>query len=232
MKIRKIAGGFTAAKGFKAASCEAAIKYQNRRDMALLFTDVPCAVAGTFTSNRVKAAPVLWDMGIVKSGKPARAVVVNTGIANAGTGEEGMRLCSETAKHTAEILGISTDEVLVGSTGVIGPNVPLDRITAGVTAMAKNLSDSAEAGTLASKAIMTTDTVNKEYAVEFDLPAASGPPWRYEQGVRHDSSKHVHHAGLSGHRLRHRSFPAAESTQQCDQGHFQHDHRGRRHQHQ
>ena len=62
MKIRKIAGGFTAAKGFKAASCEAAIKYQNRRDMALLFTDVPCAVAGTFTSNRVKAAPVLWDM--------------------------------------------------------------------------------------------------------------------------------------------------------------------------
>ena len=160
MKIRKIAGGFTAAKGFKAASCEAAIKYQNRRDMALLFTDVPCAVAGTFTSNRVKAAPVLWDMGIVKSGKPARAVVVNTGIANAGTGKEGMRLCSETAKHTAEILGISADEVLVGSTGVIGPNVPLDRITAGVTAMAKNLSDSAEAGTLASKAIMTTDTVN------------------------------------------------------------------------
>ncbi|MBP5729189.1 MAG: bifunctional glutamate N-acetyltransferase/amino-acid acetyltransferase ArgJ [Clostridia bacterium] len=174
MKIRKIAGGFTAAKGFKAASCEAAIKYKNRRDMALLFTDVPCAVAGTFTSNKVKAAPVLWDMGIVKSGKPVRAVVVNTGIANAGTGEEGMRLCSETAKHTAGILGIAADEVLVGSTGVIGPNVPLDRIIAGVTAMADTLSDSAEAATLASKAIMTTDTVNKEFAVEFDLPAASG----------------------------------------------------------
>ena len=174
MKIRKITGGFTAAKGFKAASCEAGIKYQNRRDMALLFTDVPCALAGTFTSNKVKAAPVLWDMGIVKAGKPVRAVVVNTGIANAGTGEEGMRLCSETAKHTAEILGISANEVLVGSTGVIGPNVPLDRIIAGVTAMADQLSDSAEAATLASKAIMTTDTVNKEYAVEFDLPAASG----------------------------------------------------------
>ncbi len=174
MKIRKIAGGFTAAKGFKAASCEAGIKYQNRKDMALLFTDVPCAVAGTFTSNKVKAAPVLWDMEIVKGGKPARAVVVNTGIANAGTGAEGMRLCSETAKHAAQVLGVPADSVLVGSTGVIGPNVPLDRIEAGITAMAGTLSGSAEAATSASKAIMTTDTVNKEFAVAFDLPAASG----------------------------------------------------------
>ena len=174
MKIRKISGGFTAARGFKAASCEAGIKYQNRKDMALLFTDVPCAVAGTVSSNRVKAAPVLWDMEIVKSGKPARAVVVNTGIANAGTGAEGMRLCRETAEHTAKVLGIPADSVLVGSTGVIGPIVPLDRITAGVTAMAGQLSASAEASTAASKAIMTTDTVNKEFAVEFDLPAASG----------------------------------------------------------
>lgn len=174
MDIRKIQGGFTAAKGFRAASCEAGIKYQNRRDMALLFTDVPCAVAGTFTSNKVKAAPVLWDMDIVKGGKPARAVVVNTGIANAGTGAEGLRLCRETAEHTAKVLGVSPDSVLVGSTGVIGPNVPIDRITAGVSKMADTLSDSAEAATLASKAIMTTDTVNKEFAVEFDLPAVSG----------------------------------------------------------
>ncbi len=174
MKIRKITGGFTAAKGFKAASCEAGIKYQNRKDMALLFMDVPCAVAGTFTSNKVKAAPVLWDMEIVKSGKPARAVVVNTGIANAGTGEEGMRLCRETAEHTAQVLGIPSGSVLVGSTGVIGPNVPLDRITAGVSSMAGKLSDSAEAATDASKAIMTTDTVNKEFAVAFDLPSVSG----------------------------------------------------------
>ena len=174
MKIRKIAGGFTAAAGFRAASCEAGIKYQNRRDMALLFTDAPCAAAGTFTSNRVKAAPVLWDMGIVKAGKPVRAVVVNTGIANAGTGEEGMRLCRETAEHAAEVLGVPADSVLVGSTGVIGPNVPLDRIRAGVDAMAGELSASPEAGTLASRAIMTTDTVNKEAAVAFDLPDASG----------------------------------------------------------
>ena len=174
MKIRKIPGGITAAKGFSAACCEAAIKYPNRKDMALVFADVPCAVAGTFTSNRVKAAPVLWNMDIVKNGKPARAVVVNTGIANAGTGETGMNLCRETAAHTAEALGIPADSVLLGSTGVIGPNLPADRMNAGISAMAKTLSKSVEAGTDASIAIMTTDTVNKETAVEFDLPASSG----------------------------------------------------------
>ena len=174
MKIRKIQGGITTAKGFSAASCEAAIKYPNRKDMALVFADVPCAAAGVFTSNKVKAAPVLWNMDIIKNGKPVQAVVVNTGIANAGTGETGMKLCRETAAHTAGLLGISADSVLLGSTGVIGPNLPIDRINAGVSAMAKTLSASAEAGTDASIAIMTTDTVNKETAVEFDLPAASG----------------------------------------------------------
>ena len=174
MKIRKIPGGITTAKGFSAASSEAAIKYPNRKDMALVFADVPCAAAGVFTSNKVKAAPVLWNMDIIKNGKPAQAVVVNTGIANAGTGEAGMKLCRETAAHTAGLLGISADSVLLGSTGVIGPNLPIDRINAGVSAMAKTLSASAKAGTDASIAIMTTDTVNKETAVEFDLPAASG----------------------------------------------------------
>ena len=174
MKIRKIPGGITTAKGFSAASCEAAIKYPNRKDMAMVFADVPCAAAGVFTSNKVKAAPVLWNMDIVKNGKPAQAVIVNTGIANAGTGETGMKICRETAAHTAGLLGISADSVLLGSTGVIGPNLPIERINAGISAMAKTLSASAEAGTDASIAIMTTDTVNKETAVEFDLPAASG----------------------------------------------------------
>ena len=117
MKIRKIAGGITAAKGFSASSCEAGIKYPNRRDMAMVFAEVPCAVAGTFTSNRVKAAPVLWNMDIVKGGKAARAVVVNTGIANAGTGEEGMRICRETAACTGEALGIPADSVLLAPRG-------------------------------------------------------------------------------------------------------------------
>ena len=174
MKIRKIPGGITAAKGFSAASCEAAIKYQNRKDMALVYSDVPCALAGVFTSNKVKAAPVLWDMDIVKNGKPGQAFIVNTGIANAGTGEAGMNLCRQTAAHAAEALGIPADSVLLGSTGVIGPNLPEDRINAGISAMAKTLSASAEAGTAASIAIMTTDTVNRRppWSSTFPPPAA------------------------------------------------------------
>ena len=172
--IRKISGGVTAAKGFSAACCAAGIKYQDRTDMAMLYSAVPCAAAGTFTSNNVKAAPVLWDRDLVKSGCPAQAVVVNAGIANAATGKTGLDLCRGTAEHTGEILGIPASSVLIGSTGVIGPNIPLDKITAGVSAMAAALSDTQEAGTAASRAIMTTDTVNKEFAVSFDLPAENG----------------------------------------------------------
>ncbi len=172
--MRKIAGGVTAAKDFKAACCAAGIKYQGRTDMAMIASEVPCAVAGTFTRNLVKAAPVTWDMGIVYGEKTAQAVVVNAGIANAATGPKGLQLCEETAAFTGHVLGIPARAVLLGSTGVIGPNIPLDRITAGVAMMKETLSDTAEAGTAASKAIMTTDTVNKEFAVEFELPAASG----------------------------------------------------------
>ena len=172
--MRKITGGVTAAKGFRAACCAAGIKYQGRKDMAMIAADVPCAVAGTFTRNLVKAAPVTWDMGIVYGEKTAQAVVVNAGIANAATGPKGMQLCEETAAFTGKALGIPARSVLLGSTGVIGPNIPLDRITAGVAMMKETLSGTLEAGTAASKAIMTTDTVNKEFAVEFDLPAASG----------------------------------------------------------
>ena len=174
MGIRKIEGGVTAAKGFRAASCAAGIKYQGRTDMAMIAADVPCAVAGTFTTNRVKAAPVVWDMDIVYGEKTAQAVVVNAGIANAATGPEGLRLCAETAAFTGGAMGIPARAVLLGSTGVIGPNIPLDRITAGVGMMKGTLSASPEAGTAASRAIMTTDTVNKEFAVAFDLPAADG----------------------------------------------------------
>ena len=172
--ISKIPGGVTAAKGFRAACCAAGIKYQGRTDMAMIACDVPCAVAGTFTSNLVKAAPVVWDMDVVYQHKQAQAVVVNAGIANAATGETGMALCQSTASCAAELLHIPASSVLLGSTGVIGPNIPLDRISYGVTQMAASLSDTQEAGTAASKAIMTTDTVNKEFAVSFDLPAADG----------------------------------------------------------
>ena len=174
MTIRRFDGGVTAAKGFRAASCAAGIKYEGRTDMAMVFSDYPCAAAGTFTSNRVKAAPVLWDMDLVRGGSPVRAVVVNAGIANAATGKEGLDLCRRTAEAVSAALSVPDDSVLLGSTGVIGPVIPLDKISAGVSVLAASLSDSPEAGTAASRAIMTTDTVNKEFAAEFDLPAASG----------------------------------------------------------
>lgn len=172
--INKIPCGVTAAKGFRAACCAAGIKYEGRTDMAMIACDAPCAVAGTFTSNLVKAAPVLWDMDIVSRVKQAQAVVVNAGIANAATGKAGMDLCEASAAFAGQKLGIPTDTVLLGSTGVIGPNIPLDKITAGITAMSGSLSASLEAGTAASRAIMTTDTVNKECAVCFELPAENG----------------------------------------------------------
>ena len=174
MTIRKIPGGVTAAKGFSAACCAAGIKYQGRTDMAMLYSSAPCAAAGTFTTNLVKAAPVLWDREIVRSGHPVQAVVVNAGIANAATGQTGLDLCRITAEAAGSALRISPESVLLGSTGVIGPQLPAEKLRAGVNAMASSLSNTQEAGTAASKAIMTTDTVNKEFAVSFDLPAADG----------------------------------------------------------
>ena len=162
-------GGVTAAKGFKAACCAAEIKYKNRTDMAMVYSDVPCECAGTFTSNVVKAACVQWDQKIVYSGKPMQAVVCNSGIANACTGQEGWDACESTAKAVEAELGVDFETVAVASTGVIGMQLPVEKLVNGVSAMSKTLSDSIEAGTAASKAIMTTDTINKEIAVTFDI---------------------------------------------------------------
>ena len=167
--IRKIAGGVTAAKGFKAASTAAGIKYRDRKDMALIYSEAPCKSAGTFTSNIVKAAPVKWDKNQVTGNVPARTVVINAGIANACTGEEGMGYCSQTADAAAAVLGIPAESVLVASTGVIGKQLPMDKIKAGIEAMAPLLDGGTDSGTEASKAIMTTDTKNKEVAVQFEL---------------------------------------------------------------
>ena len=169
MGIKIITGGVTAARGFKAASTAAGIKYKDRQDMAMIYSQEPCRSAGTFTTNIVKAAPVKWDKNQVTSGAPARAVVINAGIANACTGEEGMGYCGQTAEAAALALGISAESVLVASTGVIGMQLPMGRITAGVKAMAPLLDGSLESGTGASRAIMTTDTKNKEVAVRFEL---------------------------------------------------------------
>ena len=164
-----ISGGVTAAKGFQAASAAAEIKYKNRTDMAMIYSEVPCVAAGTFTTNIVKAAPVKWDQEIVYHHSYAQAVVCNSGIANACTGEEGYGYCSETAKVTAQVLGIAEDSVLVASTGVIGMQLPMERIAAGVKLLAPKLTGTIEAGTDAAKAIMTTDTVKKEVAVSVEI---------------------------------------------------------------
>ena len=167
MEIRE--AGVTAAKGFKAASAAAGIKYQGRQDMAMIYSEVPCAAAGTFTTNVVKAAPVKWDRHIVEDFGTAQAVICNSGIANACTGQEGMDMCARTADAAAELLGISPDAVLVASTGVIGMQLSIDRIRDGVRAMVPALEDTQAAGTRAARAIMTTDTRKKEAAVSFEI---------------------------------------------------------------
>lgn len=167
--MKHIEGGVTAAKGFLSASTAAGIKYQNRTDMAMLYSEKPCAAAGTFTTNVVKAAPVTWDQEIVYHGPMAQAVVINAGIANACTGAKGYGYCKATAEAAAEALGILADAVLVASTGVIGMQLPIDRIVAGVKNMATTLEGSLESGTKSAQAIMTTDTKKKEVAVQIEL---------------------------------------------------------------
>ena len=167
--MQKIEGGVTAAKGFEAAAAAAGIKYQNRTDMALIYSEKPCKVAGTFTTNVVKAAPVKWDRNVVDSGMKAQAVIVNSGIANACTGEEGMKYCEETAKEAANVLGIDAKSVLVGSTGVIGMQLPMERVKDGIRKLAEAKKPDLESGTQAAQAIMTTDTKKKEVAVTVEI---------------------------------------------------------------
>ncbi|MBT9779013.1 bifunctional glutamate N-acetyltransferase/amino-acid acetyltransferase ArgJ [Clostridium sp. MCC353] len=167
--MKKIEGGVTAAKGYKAASTAAGIKYKDRADMALIYSEVPCVAAGTFTTNVVKAAPVKWDQDIVKNAPFAQAVVVNAGIANACTGAEGFGYCRDTASAASEALNVPENAVLVASTGVIGKQLPMDKLAAGIKVMAPLLDGSLESGTSAAQAIMTTDTVKKEVAVQVEI---------------------------------------------------------------
>lgn len=167
MKI--IEGGITAAAGFEAAGVEADIKYKNRKDMSLIYSRVPCRAAGVFTGNVVKAAPVLWDREIVAHSPGAQAVGINAGIANACTGKQGYECCRQTAEKAAKELGISEDAVLVASTGVIGWQLPLEKIAAGVEMLVREKADTLEAGQAAVEAMMTTDTVPKQAAVQIEI---------------------------------------------------------------
>lgn len=167
--MKRIEGGVTAAKGFKAASTAAGIKYKDRKDMAMLVSEVPAVSAGTFTTNVVKAAPVQWDRKVVNEETHTQAVVINAGIANACTGAEGMQYCKETAECVEQLMGIPANQVLVASTGVIGMQLPMERLKKGVEQMIPLLSEDMESGHGAACAIMTTDTREKEVAVTFEI---------------------------------------------------------------
>ena len=171
MKI--IDGGVTAAKGFLASGGAAGIKKNGSDDMAIIYAEVPCTAAGTFTTNRVKAAPVIWDRDLVNSGSPIRAVIVNSGVANACTGEEGLRYCRETAAAAAARFNIPENAVCVASTGVIGMQIPIDKIRTGIVKIAPSLGKGREDALKAAKAIMTTDTVSKEACVELTFSDGS-----------------------------------------------------------
>ena len=167
--MKVIEGGVTAAQGFLAAGLSAGIKKGNTKDMALVYSEKPCVAAGTFTTNVVKAAPVKWDQHIVYEAPTAQAIVCNSGVANACTGEEGMGYCKETAEAAAKALNIDAAGVLVGSTGVIGMQLPMQKLVDGIQVLAGKKAEGLQSGHDAALAIMTTDTVEKEMAVEIEI---------------------------------------------------------------
>lgn len=160
-----MSSGVTAAKGFRASAVEAGIK-QGRTDLALLVSDRPCVASGVFTTNLAKAAPVLVSAEHLRGGS-ARAVIVNAGCANASTGAQGLADARESAALVAHALGCPVPEILVCSTGVIGVNLPMDKVRAAIPVAVSGLSS--EGGTAAARAIMTTDTKPKESSRRVDL---------------------------------------------------------------
>jgi glutamate N-acetyltransferase/amino-acid N-acetyltransferase len=161
--------GVTAPLGFRAAAVAAGIK-PGRPDLALVVSDVPATAAGVFTTNLAQAAPVLVSRAHLAAGR-ARAIVVNAGCANAGTGEQGLADARQTAESVARAVGCRSEEVLVASTGVIGVRLPMDRVRMGIAEAARRLSR--EGGADAARAILTTDTRPKQVAVEFAVGEAT-----------------------------------------------------------
>lgn len=165
-KMEHVPGGVTAPTGFLAGTAFAQIKRKLKRDITVLYSRVPAGAAGVFTLNKVKAAPVLVTMDRIAGGK-ARALVVNSGNANACNGEQGMKDALAMAAEVAKVLAIPEEAVLVSSTGVIGQKMPMDKVLPGIRAAAGNLDP--DGGALAAEAIMTTDTYPKEAAVRLEL---------------------------------------------------------------
>jgi len=166
--MKKINGGITAPLGFQATGGEAGIK-KGKKDMAVLVSEVPAVTAGAFTTNVVKAASVIRNMEVLEKKGMAKAVVINSGNANACTGQAGLDDNEEIAKTLADCLGVSTDEVLTASTGVIGVTFPIDKVKGGIKALVPTLGNTKVHGLAAAEGIMTTDTYSKEIAVEIEI---------------------------------------------------------------
>jgi glutamate N-acetyltransferase / amino-acid N-acetyltransferase len=159
-------GGITSALGFHAAALAAGIKRKGKKDMALIVSTSPAQVAGVFTMNQVKAAPVRLSMQHVRNGV-AHGVIINSGNANACTGVQGIKNACEMAELTARAIGSKKTEIMVCSTGRIGVQLPMPKVRRGIARAAKNLT--ADQGSQAAKAIMTSDTRRKEFAVRFKI---------------------------------------------------------------
>lgn len=164
--IKKDTQGVTFAKGFTAAGVKAGIKKSGNLDVAVIYTKTQAVVAGTFTQNKVAAAPVYVSKEIVATGT-AHAIVANAGCANACTGQQGLDDAHKMAQIAADELGVNADDVIVGSTGVIGVNLPMDKLEAGIKDAVANLS--ADGSGNAGRAIITTDTHSKSVTCEFEL---------------------------------------------------------------
>ncbi|MBI2192547.1 MAG: bifunctional glutamate N-acetyltransferase/amino-acid acetyltransferase ArgJ [Planctomycetes bacterium] len=164
--IEAVPGGVLAARGFRAAGVPCGIKQRKGQpDLALVVADGPAAAAGTLTLNHVKAAPVRWCRKILRRNRPVRAIVVNSGNANACTGSRGDADAAATAEFAAARLAVSPEEVLVSSTGVIGHYLPMEKVQKGIDRAAGALARGPEAGSRFAQAILTTDTRRKEFAV-------------------------------------------------------------------
>lgn len=159
-------GTITSVKGFKAAGIHCGIK-KAKKDLALIYSDTNCTAGGTFTLNKVKAAPLLLSQSIINKGTTVRAVLVNSGNANACTGEPGLQDALESQQLLAEVLGIQPNEILVSSTGVIGQRMPMEKLLGGIKSIVPELSH--DGGIEAAQAIMTTDTTMKSFAISVEL---------------------------------------------------------------
>lgn len=161
-------GGVTSPKGFMAAGAHIGVK-RKRKDLSLVWSDVPAHVAAAFTTNVMRAAPILWNEKVVAGGKPVRGIVVNSGNANACTGELGMINAEAMAATYADCMGVSKEEIIIASTGVIGVQLPIQLIKQGIESTCQDLDCSAEAGLSAAQAIMTTDTYVKQTSLTFEV---------------------------------------------------------------